>query len=135
MLVSIANRVLYYNPNISKREGYAVDLEIDNFKNKLYHTVNTIGLNDLGCLIGGLYIDTDNAWEYPTTKLISALANHKNSEITIHLISEIPILIYQSKDYIKPFNDWNNPDFFTTAFLSFFLFRISDYLTKKYKPR
>ena len=133
MPVGITSRILQCKPDISKQEGYSVDLEANNLENELHHIVDATGLNDLGCLSGYLYTDADNAQEHPTTKLISALANHKDSETPIDPASEAPVLMYQNRGYVKPLNDWDNPDFFTTAFLTLFLCGIGDHLTKKDK--
>ena len=100
-------------------------------ENKLHHIVDATGLNDLGCLSSCLYTDIDNAQEHPTTKLIPALTNHKDSKIPINPISEAPVLTYQNRGYIKPLNDWDNPDFFMAAFPILFPFGIGGYLTKK----
>ncbi|WP_375449087.1 DUF6570 domain-containing protein [uncultured Nostoc sp.] len=143
--VSIASRVLQCEPDISEREGYSVDLEADNLENELHHeadnlendlhhAVDVAGLNDLGCLSGCLYTDADDARDHPTTKLISALANHKDSETPIDPASEAPVLTYQSRGYVKPLNDWDNPDFFTAAFPTLFPFGVSGHLTKKDEP-
>lgn len=132
--VGIASRVLQCEPDISEQEGYSVDLEADNLEKELHHAVDAAGLNDSGCLSGCLYTDTDNVREHPTTKLISALANHKDSETPIDPASEAPVLTYQSRDYVKPLNDWDNPDFFTAAFPTLFPFGVGGYLTKKDEP-
>lgn len=78
MPAGIANRILQGKPDVGKQEGYAADLETDNYKNELHHAVDTAGLDDSGCPSMCLYTDADNARENPTTKLISALANHKD---------------------------------------------------------
>lgn len=95
MPIGIARNVLHeYKPDLSKREGYIVNCKSDNFKNKLHYTVNAIGLDDSDCLSSCLYMNADNAQEHPTTKLVSALANHRNSETPIYPMSEMPILTY-----------------------------------------
>lgn len=131
MPVGLVSRVLQCEPGISEREGYSVDLEADNLENELHHVVDATGLNDSGCLYNCLYTDADDAQEHPTTKLISALANHKDSETPIDPASEAPVFTYQSRDYVKPLNDWDNHDFFTTAFPTLFPFGVGDHLTKK----
>lgn len=129
--VDIASCILEYKSNISEQEGYAVDFESNNFENKLHHIVNTTSLNDSGCLSNCFFIDVNDARKHPTTKLILVLANYKDSRTLINPGSEVPLLIYQNKDYIKPFNDRNNPDFFTTVFLTLFCFGIGGHLIKK----
>lgn len=60
MLISIASRVLQYKPNISKQNGYFIDLEANNFQNKLHFVVNATSLNDFSCLSDYLYVNADN---------------------------------------------------------------------------
>ena len=69
--------------------------------------------------------------KHPITKLVSALVNYKDLEIKINPVSEIPILIYQNKGYIKLLNDWDNLNFFTATLFILFLFGIGGHLTKK----
>ncbi len=128
MPVGIASNVLQYEPDLNKREDYAINLESDNFENKLHQAVDTTGLDDSGCLNGCLYMDADDARKYLTTKFVSELANHKNSGTLINLASKAPVLSYQTKSYITPLNNWENPDYFTAAFPTLFLFGASDYL-------
>lgn len=85
----------------------------------------------MGCLSNCLYTDTENAQKHLTIKLISVLANHKDSKTTINPASKAPVLIYQNKYYVKPLNNCNNPDFFTAAFSTLFLFGIGGHQTKK----
>lgn len=61
MPVGIAGNILQYKPDFSKRENYTVNLESNNFKNKLHNVVNATGLDDSGCLGGCLYTNIDNA--------------------------------------------------------------------------
>ncbi len=86
MLDSIASNVLQCEPNLSKREGYAVNLESNKFKNELHQAVDAAGLDNSSCLDGCLYTDTDNAKEHLITKLVSVLTNHKNSGTSINLV-------------------------------------------------
>lgn len=94
MPVGIASNVLQFEPDLSKWEGYAINLESDNFKNELHQSIDVTALDDLGCLSGCLYTDIDNAQGHPTTKLVSIPANHKNSGTSINPTSKVPILTY-----------------------------------------
>lgn len=67
--------------------------------------INTAFQDDLGCLTGCLYMDVDNTQEYSIIKLVLAIANHKNLEILINLMSKVLILTYRIKSYIFPLND------------------------------
>lgn len=89
----------------------------------MHYTVEPVGLNDFGWLSNYLYINIDNNWKYVTIKLVSVLAKLKDLKIIINLLSEIPVYIYQNKSYIKPLNNWNNPDFFIAVFLPFLLLK------------
>ena len=111
--------------------GYVVNLESDNFENKLHHKVVVTGLNNSSCLSSCLHTDANNVGEHLTTKLISVLANHKDSGTPIDSILEVLLLIYQKKGYIKLLNNWDNPDFYMTTFPTIFSFEIGGHLVKK----
>ncbi len=101
----------------------------------MYQAVDAVGLDDSGCLSGCLYADADDAREHPTTKLVSTLANHKNSGTLIDPAPKAPVLCYQTKSYITPLNNWENPDYFTAAFPTLFPFGAGGHLTQKDGPR
>lgn len=61
MLVGITSNILQYKPDLSKQEGYVINLESDNFKSNLYHTVNIVDLENSNYLSGCLYMDVDDA--------------------------------------------------------------------------
>ena len=94
MPVGIANCILQCKPDISKQESYAIDFEDDSFENVLHHAFDAAGPNDLDCLSGCLYTDIDNAQKHTNSKLVLALANHKDFETTINPVLEVPVLIY-----------------------------------------
>lgn len=98
--IGMAGNVLQYKPDFSKREYYAVNLESNNFDNRLHQAVDATGHNYLGCISNWLYTDTDNIWKHPTTKLVSILINYKNLGTSINTISKVSIFIYQTKSYI-----------------------------------
>lgn len=77
VLVGIANNILQCKSDLSKQKRYAINLESNNFKNKLYLTVNIINSDDLGYLNSYLDINVNNAQEYSNRKLISILVNYK----------------------------------------------------------
>ncbi len=129
MAVGITSKHLQYKPVLSKRKGYVVNLESDNFENELHQAVNVAGLDDSGYLSGCLYTDAEDAREHPTTKLVSALANHKNSGTSIDPVSKASVLSYQTKSYITSLNAWENPDYFTAAFPTLFPFGTGGHLT------
>lgn len=58
--VGIANIILQYKPDFGEWEGYAINLESDNFENKLYQAVDITGQDNLGCLGGYFYINANN---------------------------------------------------------------------------
>ena len=80
---------------------------------------------------GFLYTDEVNKQEYPTTKLMLALANHKDLETPLDTASKALVLIYQNSGYVKPLNHLNIFDFFMAAFLTFSCFQVGGHLTKR----
>lgn len=132
--VGISSRVLKYDPSHEEREGYAANFDSDNYENKLHHALGTGGLNDSGILSGCLYTDVYDTQENPTMKLVLAVTNHKRTAASEDT-SEIPILTYENNGRPVPLNDWENPDYFTSAFPTLFPFVIGCHLTKKDDPR
>ena len=122
MPIGIASNILQCEPNLGKWEGYAVNLEFDNFKNELHQAVNAASQDDSGGLSGCFYIDADNAREHPTTKLVTVLTNHKNLGTLIYPTSKAPVFSYQTQGYITPLIDRENPDYFMVAFPTLFSF-------------
>ena len=94
MPVNIASCNLNCKSNISKKEDYFVDLEANNFENELYFAVDAAGLNNFSGLSGCLYTNADNAQDHLITKLISTLANYKDSKTPINLAREAPVFMY-----------------------------------------
>lgn len=105
MLIGIASNVLYCKPDISKKNGYFINLKANNFEKKLYHVVDLIALNNLSCLSSCLYMDIDNTQNHPTTKFISSVPNYKDLKTPIDPTSEILVIIYLNRDYFKLLND------------------------------
>lgn len=78
ILVGILNRILQCNEDIQDKEGYAPNLETENFENDLHHIANHIKIGDSGLLSGYLYTNVDDTRENSTIKFVSAITNHKN---------------------------------------------------------
>lgn len=123
----IVNRVLRCDPDSEEREGYAANLESDNYENELHSAVNDAGLNDSGLLSGCLYTDADDAREHPTMKLVSAVTNYKRGAALSDNV-DLPILTYKNSGRPIPLNDWENPNYFTSAFPTLFPFGIGGHL-------
>lgn len=60
ILINIRSCILQCDANFDKREGYTINLEIDNYKNKFNYTINDASLNDSCLLNSCLYIDADD---------------------------------------------------------------------------
>lgn len=60
-------------------------------------------------------------------KLVLAIINYKNRSNNDN--TNFPILIYQNNGCVTPLNDWNNPEYFTVSFSTFFLFGIEGHLS------
>lgn len=99
----ISNRVLQCDKNIQEREGYAADLDIDNFKKDLHHIVHNEEISDSGLLSGCFYIDANDTWEHPTIKLVSTIINYKNKSNKDY--ADSPILIYKNSRCIILLNN------------------------------
>lgn len=105
-----------------KKKGYIASFENDNDENDFHHTTNNAHLQDDGILSGCLYIDTDGTWEHPTTRLVSAIANHHIQMNDATLKFTLPAIIYQTHGQAVFLNDWDDPNFFmaTSLFLHCF---------------
>lgn len=108
-------------------------MKAKNFKNDLYHTINSTGIDNLGLLSGCLYTNADNTQEHPAIKLVSAITNHKKKSINKNNNSRI--LIYKNNKCIIFLNNWKNLEYFTAFFLSFFLFGITNHVSTVYNSK
>lgn len=101
-------------------------MKVDNFENDFYHAINNPGIGDCGLLSDFWYIDMDNTWEHPIMKLVLAITNYKKNPNNAYI--NTPIFIYINYECIVSLNNWENPKFFTTSFLTLFSFRIRGYI-------
>ena len=136
IFVSILSKILQYNNNIQNKKGYAANLKTDNFKNNLHYIINGEKINDFDLLHSCLYINIENIWEYLTMKLVSTISNYK--KISNNQNVNTPILTYKNPGCNFFLNDWDNPEYFTTSFLSLFSFGAKGHISitnfsKKYK--
>lgn len=132
----ISSRVLQYDDDIQEKEGYAANLETDNFENNLHYAVNSAGISDSSVLSGCLYTDTDDTQEYLTMKLVSAICNHKRKSNNQDV--NTLILTYKNPGRVISLNDWDNPEYFTASLPSLFAFGTGDHISttnssRKYK--
>ena len=88
---------------MQEREGYAKDLNIDNFEKNLHHTMNDLGIHDSSLLNRCLYTNVNNTRKHPTIKLVLAITNHKNKFNNNN--ADSPILTYKNQGRVTP---WNN---------------------------
>ncbi len=122
----ISSRVVIMENDISKREGYGVDLSKNNNKNDLHHAIGSASINESGILSGCIYIDVNESRQNPYMKLIFAIHNLLNdsalddNSVEGHSVNPSPVITYNLQGDRKPLNDWDNPDFFPIAFLALF---------------
>ncbi len=57
----ISSRVVIMENDISKREGYGVDLSKNNDENDLHHIIGSIGINESGILSACIYTDVNES--------------------------------------------------------------------------
>lgn len=95
-------------------------MKAENFKNDLYHIINSAEIGDLGLLNGYLYTNTDDTRKHSAIKLILAITNYKKK--SINKDNNLPILIYKNNEYVIPLK------YFTAFFPSFFLFGIKGHV-------
>lgn len=89
--------------------------------------MNDAGLNDFGLLNGYLYTDIDDARKHLTIKLVSVVTNYKRG-VALSDNVYLPILTYKNSGHPIPLNDWENPNYFTSAFPTLFPFGIGGHL-------
>lgn len=68
-------------------------------------------------------MDANNALAYTTTKLVLIVVNRRYLELTIYFLSEMLILIYQTRSNITTLNDKENPNYFMIAFSILYFFK------------
>lgn len=129
----ISDRILQCDEDIQEREGYAADLDTDNFENDLHYAINNVEIGDSGLLSGCLYTDVDDTWEHPTMKLVSAITNHKNK--SNNNFADFPILRYKNGGRVIFLNDWENSEYFTASFPTIFLFGIEGHISTTHGSR
>lgn len=115
----IADEVLHCEADSTEKQGYAADLETDNFENDLQQAMDDASLNAVGMTGGCLYTDVDNIREHPTSKLLSAVANRNMLDESTR--ADVPPLTYRTKRHAIPLNDWDDSFFFQLHFQRCFL--------------
>lgn len=122
----ISSKVVIMKNDISEHKGYRVDLSKNNNESDLHNVIGSTGINKSGILSSCIYINVDISGQNPCLKLISVTHNLSNDSspndngVKDHSVDPPPIITYNLQGDRKPFNDWNNRDFFPIAFLSFF---------------
>lgn len=127
VFINISSRVLQYGENMKEREGYAINLKVDNIKNDLYHVASNAGIGDLGLLNSYLYSNINKIYKYLTMILVLAITNEKNR--SNHDKTKFLILTYQNNKCITPLNDWDYLKYFIAFFSISFFFDIAGYLS------
>lgn len=67
--------VITVNQDFIKYEGYIADLNSNNDKNHLHHTIKSVNLNDRGFLNSYMYTNIYETRQNPYLKLILAINN------------------------------------------------------------
>ena len=133
----IVEHIVECGPNHFEKQGYCTDLEANNFEDNFYAAVDQTG-SDNSILGGCVYTDACQTREHPTSKLLSAIANNSlHSTVDLETAAsaesetvsleqkpnighQSPLVTYRSQGHAMPLNDWDNPFFFTAAFLTLF---------------
>lgn len=58
---NVKSYLLQYDLDLDERDEYTANLNPNNYKNKLYHKMNNVGLNNSGLLSGCSYTNAHNA--------------------------------------------------------------------------
>lgn len=129
----IMDNIIYCNFNHHECEGYAADLYDSNYENNpdVAITGTSIVRNDINTSC--IYSDIDDGWQNLTLRLLSTITNIKVPVSTLDQpISTI--ISFCNRDQLILLNDWNNPHYFTSAFLYLFSFGTGGHLKKQKKP-
>ncbi len=106
-----SSRVVIIENDISKREGYGVDLSKNNDENDLHYAIGSAGINELGILSSCIYIDVNESRQNPYLKLISAIYNLSNDStpdnngVEDYSVDPPPVITYNLQGDRKPLND------------------------------
>lgn len=109
------------DPDSQKQESYAALLRDNNFENNLDAVIAETKIEVDQLHSGCVYSNIDNETQNATLKLLSATDNIK-SETTPTQDNAVPVIIFYSQRRLIPLNDWENPFYFPTAFLTLFFF-------------
>ena len=123
----IADEVLHCKADSTEKQGYAADLETDNFEDDLQQAIDDAGLNAVGMTGGCLYIDVDNIREHLTSKLLSAVANKNMLDESTG--TDVPPLTYRTKRHAIPLNDWDDSSFFPATFPALFPTGVGEHIS------
>lgn len=104
----ISFEVLQYDPNYEEQEGYSANFSrVDNYKNELYHILDSARINTDGILSNCLYTNADDTQMHSILKLLSVVINFKNNAL-LNQDSRLFILIYINKSCLTPLNNQDN---------------------------
>ncbi len=122
----ILSREVIIENNISERKDYGIDLSKNNNENDLHHAIGSESINELGILSGCIYTDVNESRQNPYHKSISAIHNLYNDSaldnngVEDYCVEPPLVITYNLQDNRKSLNDWDNPNFFSIAFLALF---------------
>ncbi len=112
----IMDNIIHYNANQHERKGYATDLNDGNFGKDLNAAIAGTSIEGDHINSGCDYSDIDNQRQNPTLRLLSAVANIQATVSTTDHPTSTTIS-YCSSGQLVPLNDWEDPHYFTFAFL------------------
>lgn len=113
--------------------GYAADFSDGNYENDFDIAIADISIERDHIHNGCVYSNINNRRQNPTLQLLSAIGNIK-AIASAPDTSTSTIVSYHNKGRLVPLNNWENPHYFTIAFLYLFPFKSEGYLEQRKQP-
>lgn len=120
------SRIDIIDQDHSKREKYRANLKINNDENKIYHAIKSASINDSGIFSSCIYTNIKESRQNSYLKLIFIIYNLFANYLTYENATQIfqnttrLVIIYNLSGNKIVLNDWDNLDFFSVAFFTFF---------------
>ena len=129
-----------------EHEGYAADIEDNNFENDLQQALDDENSDPISS--GCVYTDVESARQHPTLQLLSSIlnlgkerfenppanpsgessANSSGESPVAQYVDDIPVIRYVSNGHSVLMNDWQDPEYFTGSFPTLFPLGIGGHL-------
>lgn len=130
ILEGILLKVIVMENDSSKRKGYGANLAEKKEKNDLHYAIGFADINKSGILSGYIYTNVNESRHNLYFKLISAIHNFcNNNSAEDHNNKTSLVISYNLYGNRKPFNDWDNLDFFLITFFILFLYKDGGHIT------